>query len=182
MNLNYGNFPFVRKHFFRADSWGKKHKQISSYIQVHCNLTSVFLQIPGWIVTLALFTRASPIIKLGVGLVAKSCPTPVTPWTVAHQVVSPWDSPGKNTGEGCHFLLQGIFPTKDQTCICYIYLHCQVGSLPLAPPGKPIIRSAVNKYELKSQKEGTYLWRIHVDIQQKPTQYCKAIILQLKIN
>ena len=22
----------------------------------------------------------------------------------------PWDSPGKNTGVGCHFLLQGIFP------------------------------------------------------------------------
>ena len=22
------------------------------------------------------------------------------------------DSPGKNTGQGCHFLLQGIFPTQ----------------------------------------------------------------------
>ena len=27
-----------------------------------------------------------------------------------------------------------------------------------------------------------YLWPIHVDGWQKPTQYCKAIILQLKIN
>ena len=26
-----------------------------------------------------------------------------------------------------------------------------------------------------------YLWLIHVDLWQKPTQYCKAIILQLKI-
>ena len=25
---------------------------------------------------------------------------------------SPWDSPGKNTEVGCHFLLQGIFPTQ----------------------------------------------------------------------
>ena len=24
----------------------------------------------------------------------------------------PWDSPGKNTGVGCHFLLRGIFPTQ----------------------------------------------------------------------
>ena len=24
----------------------------------------------------------------------------------------PWDSPGKNTGVGCHFLLQGLFPTQ----------------------------------------------------------------------
>ena len=27
-----------------------------------------------------------------------------------------------------------------------------------------------------------YLWLIHVDVWQKPTQYCKVIILQLKIN
>ena len=34
------------------------------------------------------------------------------------------------------------------------------------------------------QREGTYvyLWLIHVDVWQKPTQYCKAIIPQLKIN
>ena len=33
-------------------------------------------------------------------------------------------------------------------------------------------------------REGTYvyLWLIHADVWQKPTQYCKAIILQLKIN
>ena len=27
-------------------------------------------------------------------------------------VLCPWDSPGKNTGVGCRFLLQGIFPTQ----------------------------------------------------------------------
>ena len=36
----------------------------------------------------------------------------VTPWTVAHRLLCPWDFPGKNTGVGCHFLLQGIFPTQ----------------------------------------------------------------------
>ena len=32
------------------------------------------------------------------------------------------------------------------------------------------------------RREGTYfyLWVIHADVWQKPTQYCKAIILQLK--
>ena len=36
----------------------------------------------------------------------------------------------------------------------------------------------------RSKREGTYvyLWLIHVDVCQKPTQYCKAIILQLKIS
>ena len=29
-----------------------------------------------------------------------------TPWMAAHQAPRPWDSPGKNTGVGCHFLLQ----------------------------------------------------------------------------
>ena len=28
------------------------------------------------------------------------------------RLLCPWDSPGKNTGVGCHFLLQGIFWTK----------------------------------------------------------------------
>ena len=29
-----------------------------------------------------------------------------TPQTAAHQASHPWDSPGKNTGVGCYFLLQ----------------------------------------------------------------------------
>ena len=35
-----------------------------------------------------------------------------------------------------------------------------------------------------SFKEGTrvYLWLIHVDAWQKPSQYCKVIVLQLKIK
>ena len=28
------------------------------------------------------------------------------------RLLRPWDSPGKNTGAGCHFLLQGIFLTQ----------------------------------------------------------------------
>ena len=34
--------------------------------------------------------------------------------TIAHQapLLCPWDSPGKNTGVGCHAVLQGIFPTQ----------------------------------------------------------------------
>ena len=36
----------------------------------------------------------------------------------------------------------------------------------------------------KFKKKGTYvyLWLIHVAVWQKPTQYCKAIIIQVKIN
>ena len=41
----------------------------------------------------------------------------------------PWDSPGKNTGVGCHALLQGIFPTQGWNP--HLDVSC-IGSLPLA--------------------------------------------------
>jgi len=40
-------------------------------------------------------------------------PDSATPWTVAcTKLLRPWDFPDKSTGVGCHFLLQGIFPTQ----------------------------------------------------------------------
>ena len=36
----------------------------------------------------------------------------MTPWTAAIRLLSPWNSPGKNTGVGCFFLLQGTFLTQ----------------------------------------------------------------------
>ena len=35
-----------------------------------------------------------------------------TPWTVPTRLLCPWDFPGKNTGVGCHCLLQEIFLTQ----------------------------------------------------------------------
>ena len=45
------------------------------------------------------------------------------------RLLCPWDFPGKNTGVGCHFLLQGIFPTQG---LNLNHLHWQAGSLPLS--------------------------------------------------
>ena len=53
----------------------------------------------------------------------------VTLWTVA---LCPWDFPGRNTGVGCHFPVQGIFPTQGSNPGLP-----QVDSLPTEPPGKP---------------------------------------------
>ena len=36
----------------------------------------------------------------------------------------PWDSPGKNTGVGCHFLLQGVIPTQGSKLSLLSLLHC----------------------------------------------------------
>ena len=48
-----------------------------------------------------------------------------------------WDSPGKNTEVHCHAFLQGILPNQGSNPHLLRLLHWQVGSLPLALPGKP---------------------------------------------
>ena len=46
----------------------------------------------------------------------------------------PWDFPGKNTGVGCHFLLQGIFPTQGSNLGL---LHCRQTLYHLSHQGSP---------------------------------------------
>ena len=58
-----------------------------------------------------------------------------TPWTVACQLLCPWDSPGKNTGVACHALLQGIFPTQGSNPGLP---HCRQILYHLSRPGKPM--------------------------------------------
>ena len=48
-------------------------------------------------------------------LVAKSCLTLSQPHGLPLASFSPWISPGKNTGVGCHVLLQRIFRTQGWT-------------------------------------------------------------------
>ena len=50
------------------------------------------------------------------------------------RLLCPWDSPDKNTGVGCHSLLQGIFPTRGSTLSL---LHCRQILYCLSPQGWP---------------------------------------------
>ena len=52
------------------------------------------------------------------------------------------DSLSKNTGVGCHALLQGIIPTQGELKS----LALQADSLPLEPPGKPKNTGVVSLY------------------------------------
>ena len=58
------------------------------------------------------------------------------------RLLSPWDFSGKNAGVGCHALLQGIFLSQGSKPGLLHFLHWQVSSLPLAPPGKPYLALA----------------------------------------
>ena len=84
--------------------------------------------------TLVIFHRTAAAKSL------QSCPTLCDPIDgQPTRLPHPWDSPGKNTGVGCHFLLQGIFLTQglNQHLLCL--LHWQVDFFfffkPTALPG-----------------------------------------------
>ena len=69
------------------------------------------------------------------GLCAQACLTLLGPhglWPTGSSVHE--DSPGKNTGVGCPFLLQGIFPTQG---LNPSLLHWQTDPLPLRHLGSP---------------------------------------------
>ena len=68
--------------------------------------------------------------------VAQSCLTLL--WLHGLQptrLLCPWDFPGKNTGMGCHFLLQGVFLIQGLNLCLLHFLHWQVDSLPLSHLG-----------------------------------------------
>ena len=60
----------------------------------------------------------------------------VTSWTLAHQAPL-WSIPVKNTRVGCHFLLQGIFPTQGSNPYLLCLLRWQADALSLSFLGSP---------------------------------------------
>ena len=88
----------------------------------HCKI--IFLNI-----ILFIFGCAGSLLLLRLSLVAASMLSrfsrvwlSATTRTIAHQLLCPWDFPGKNTGVGYHSLLQRIFLTQGSN-LCP--LHCR---------------------------------------------------------
>ena len=73
--------------------------------------------------------RQLTILSKHVCMHIQSCPTLCNPMDCSPPGFSvPADSPGKNTGVGCHVLLQGIFPTQGQKWSLLGLLRWQAGS------------------------------------------------------
>ena len=67
--------------------------------------------------------------------VTQSCPIHCHPVDCSlPRLLHPWDSPSKNTGVGCHFLLQGIFLTQGWNPGL---LHCRQTLYQLSYKGNP---------------------------------------------
>ena len=57
------------------------------------------------------------------------------------RLLCPWDSPGKNTGVGCHALLQGVFPTQGSNLGLQ---HCRRILYQLSHKGSPLLTCIVH--------------------------------------
>ena len=119
-NLLFPVFTLVFDSYIARTKWlmsnGWMHRWIDGW---------TFGQMDGWAYTYIYGYVCAKMFQLGPNL------RHYGPWPA--RLLHPVGSPGKNTGLGCHALLQGYFPTL----VSGIYLHWQGGALPLAPPGKP---------------------------------------------
>ena len=65
------------------------------------------------------------------------------------RLLCPWNFPDKNTGVGCYFLLQGIFPTQGLNPHLLCLLHWQGNSLALSHQGSSPGRHACGQRQVK---------------------------------
>ena len=91
--------------------------------------------------------------------VAQSCLTVQPQGLYPARLLCPWHPPGKNTGVGCHFLLQGLFLTQGSNPHVLHLQHSEVDSLPLVPSGKPKQRQDwVEYYIIHYLSSWNFLW------------------------
>ena len=63
-----------------------------------------------------------------------------------------WNFPGKNTGSGCHFLLQGIFPIQGLNPSLLCLLHWQADTLPLSNLESLLLHLMLKQSSFKSAR------------------------------
>ena len=78
-------------------------------------------------------------MRFNIHVHVQSCPTLCHPQTVcsSSRLFCLWSFSGKNTGEGDHFLLQGIFPTQGLNPSLLHLQHWQAGSYHQCHLGSP---------------------------------------------
>jgi len=64
-------------------------------------------------------------------------------------LLCPWDSPGKKTGVGFHFLLQGIFPTQGSNPHILHLLHWQTNSFKGSQEEKGFLQRTRNQNDTR---------------------------------
>ena len=97
--------------------------------------------------------------------VAQSCPAFCGPWKVSDRPLCPWDFPGKNTGVGCHFFLQGIFPTQGSNSNLGNFFTTEL-------PGKPRYSIICEINSLNRPRQTQAKW-----VDQKWAKICRMLLI-----
>ena len=88
------------------------HRANSHWLSIFHGALSFVPPSPYWpppAVSVSLFSTCASPLK---ALVAQSGLTLRPQGLEPTRILCPWNSPGKNTGAGCHSLLKGLFPTQ----------------------------------------------------------------------
>ena len=103
------------------------------------------------------------------------------------RLLCPWNFRGKNTGVGCHFLLQGIFLTQGLNSHLLLSPTLQADSLPLPHQGSPsnvyavVLNSSTSEWQ-DPYKMRSYMWLnleiiIQTEVHQKEkNKHCKILL------
>ena len=72
-------------------------------------------------------------------------PCPILLW-LHKRLLCSWNSPGRKTGGGCHFLLQGIISNQGSSPFLWQW---QADSFPLSHQGRHLFNICIYKYVMK---------------------------------
>ena len=112
-------------------------------------------------------------------LVTDSCPTLCNPMDCSPPGFSVHgDSPGKNTGVGCHAFLQGIFPKQGSNPCLLCPLHWQAGSLPLVPSGRPFLKVSSLQMGCKDHMDQSHTLFLYGILSHTITSLCSVSMFQ----
>ena len=109
---DYKNIPFCSKVYNSLDlSQNVSNALANSFTSFYFSLKSQFTSIlKGYCLLLTFQEDAYACL---VASVVSNCLRPHGPWPA--RLLCPWDSPGKNIGVGCHFLLQIQITTEHKS-------------------------------------------------------------------
>ena len=88
---------------------------VNAVLKTSNGLTVLFELSPMWFPRGKTPRRWAATFAAAAAASLQSCLTRATPEMAPTRFPRPWDSPGKNTGVGCHFLLQATFARFSQT-------------------------------------------------------------------
>ena len=89
------------------------------------------------------------------------------------RLLCPWDSAGKNTGVGCHFLLQGIYPTQGSNPGL---LHYRQILYQLSYKGSP---HRLKQYRFQTRTGFGMPAVEERELEEKP---CRSVVLSLRLH